>query len=178
MRITTLALMLVLLAGIGAGAATLHSPSYYIARHRVSTHIVKVVGQGGGVSQDAIDAAWKDALEIGGGDPDWKCPLTPERVVVVPSTLALGPYVFYGITVTEPALVDGKLVMVETVEIHLAKNMSCHVGQVLRHELLHVVATRRHLTDHDFAKEIERAGDEEKWVRTVYPVADMGICSE
>jgi hypothetical protein len=174
---TIKALGLILLAAIALGGlAACRPPSYYVARHRAGV-VVRVEGQGGKIDQATLDRAWKRALEIGGGNPEWALPVPLARVVYVPSSLVIGPYQFYGITVTEPAFVDGKLVLVETIEIHLPDNMACHIEQVLTHELLHTVATRRMLTDSEFQKVVERYQNEEAWVRAVWPVEDMGLCA-
>ena len=159
------------------GLRSCYSPSYYIAAARSSNDLVKVtINDTGAFDQVTIDRAWKEALLIGGGNLEWKVPVDPDHIILVPSTLAIGPYIYYGITVTQPVFEDGVLKMTETIEIHLAKNMQCHSYQVLVHEMLHTVATRRQLTDHDFADAMQKAGDEEKWVRQTYPITDMGLC--
>ena len=149
------------------------SPSNYKKTQRA---ISDVVSPSSIVTQQMLDEAWQEALEVGGGNPEWKIPVKLDHVTLVPSTLAMGPHIYYGITITEAVFENGVLRLEETIEIHLAKNMQCHVKQVLVHELLHTVATRRSLTDHDFADAAKKAGDEETWVRQVYPIADMGLC--
>jgi len=149
-----------------------YSPTYYKAVRKSAADIVT----SGPIDQIMLNEAWAEALKVGGGNPEWKVPVKLDHVILVPSTLGLGPYIYYGITITQPVFEDGKLILVETIEIHLAKNMQCHVKQVLIHELLHTVATRRSLTDHDFAAAVQKAGDEETWVRQTYPIADMGLC--
>ena len=159
------------------GLRSCYSPSYYMAASRSAKDIVKITTSSvGAFDQATIDKAWKEAIEIGGGDPTWKVSVDSDHIILVPSTLGIGPYIYYGITVTQPVFENGVLRLVETIEIHLAKNMQCHSYQVLVHEMLHTVATRRQLTDHDFAAAVQKAGDEETWVRQTYPIADMGLC--
>ena len=161
------------------GMSCCYSPAYYIRSHRAASDIVKVVGIGGGISQDAIDTAWKVALELGGGKPDWVCPVKTDRVIYVPSTLSVGSVQFYGITRWDWQPVGEKIEFVPTVEIHLSTPYNCHVKQVLVHELLHIVLTRREMADHTMAKDIAKYNsDQELMVRALYPIADMGVCGE
>lgn len=175
--LVTAAMGVIILGSTVLGMSCCYSPAYYKARARAASAIVNVTGQAGGqINQAVLDDAWKQALEIGGGNPKWALSVPLTRVIYVPSSLVLGPYQFWGITVTEPVFEDGKLVLVETIEIHLPKNMACHIKQVLIHELLHTVATRRSLVDHDFKKIIQANQNEEQWVRNIYPIVDMEIC--
>ena len=154
------------------GITNCSSPAYYMRSANAASDVVSVAK----IDQKMLDEAWQEALKVGKGNPVWPLSVPLVRVVYVPSTLAIGRYQYYGITVTEPAIVDGKLVLVETIEIHLPNNLACHLKQVLIHELLHTVATRRELTDKTFPAEVMAAGNEEAWVRTVYPINDMGVC--
>jgi len=177
-------ILVTMLAGIGLffsvalGMSCCYSPAYYKARTRASNDIVKIVGLGGGVSKDDLDAAWQEALKIGGGDSSWKCPVTTDNVIYVPSTLSVGTTQFYGITRWDAIATDNQILLVPTVEIHLAPPYKCHVKQVLVHELLHIVLTRREMTDVTMAKQEAKYADQEAMVRALYPVADMGICGE
>ena len=155
-----------------------YSPRYYRARAKAASDVVKVVGVGGGISQDAIDTAWKEALAIGGGKADWICPVTTDRVIYVPSTLSFGQYQYYGITRWDWIAVGEKIEFIPTVEIHLSTPYKCHVKQVLIHELLHIVLTRREMSDNTMSKAMAKYEDQEAMVRALYPVADMGVCGE
>ena len=149
-----------------------HTPAQYIRSHRASDDVVSAAK----IDQALLDEAWQEALRVGGGNPEWPLSVPLVRVIYVPSTLGIGQYQYYGITVTEPMLINGQLELVETIELHLPNNLECHLKQVLVHELLHTVATRRALTDKTFEAEVQKAGSEEQWVRTVYPISDMGMC--
>jgi len=170
--------LIAMVLGLGVFGSTMfvmntcYSPTYYKSRAAAAADLIVASP----IDQAMLDEAWQEALKVGGGNPEWKVPVNLDHVILVPSTLGLGQYIYYGITITQPVFEDGKLTLVETIEIHLAKNMQCHTKQVLIHELLHTVATRRQLTDHDFAAAVEKAGDEEKWVRQTYPIVDMGLC--
>lgn len=166
---------LLALALIVATFSGCQSVEQFVASRRA---IDDIVATDGTITQQMLDDAWKDALKYGKGNPSWAVPVALARVVYVPSTLAIGPYQFYGITVTEPMFVKGKLELVETIEIHLPHNLACHIKQVLTHELIHTVFTRRYLTDKTFMGEVEAAGDSETLVRQVYPIDDMGLCGD
>jgi len=177
--LVSFAIMIGILGTTALTMSCCYSPAYYRAMTRASKDIVKVVGIGGGISQDAIDTAWKEALELGGGKPDWVCPVKTDRVIYVPSTLSVGPVQFYGITRWDWQPVGEKIEFVPTVEIHLSTPYNCHVKQVLVHELLHIVLTRREMADHTMAKDIAKYNsDQELMVRALYPIADMGVCGE
>jgi len=173
-----IALMIGFLSATIITMSCCYSPAYYKARARAAADIVTVVGLGGGISQANIDDAWKEALLLGGGKPDWICPVTTDRVIYVPSTLSVGPIQFYGITRWDWQPVGEKIEFVPTVEIHLSAPYKCHVKQVLVHELLHIVLTRREMADNKMAKDIAKYSDQEAMVRALYPIEDMGVCGE
>jgi hypothetical protein len=75
--------------------------------------------------------------------------------------------------------VGEKIEFVPTVEIHLSTPYKCHVYQVLVHELLHIVLTRREMADVTMAKDLAKYNsDQEAMVRAIYPIEDMGVCGE
>jgi len=152
------------------------APGYLDEYQRVNkSHIIsQVIGPiGGSISAQTIEEAWQEALRVGHGDPSWQCPVKPDNVILVPSSLEIGNNRYYGISVSRLEFINGQMTLRETIEIHLQPKESCFIRHVLVHELLHAVALRRNLTDPEFSKKMKKYNGDEGWVRFVWPAIDI-----
>jgi len=124
---------------------------------------------GGQISHETLKQAWQEALQVFGGDPKWILPVTPERVIFVPAPLPVENNRYFGITIRRPEFINQQVVLVETIEIHLAPKESCRVYHVLVHEMGHLILLRRALTDPTFYKLMQHFPDEESILRSMWP---------
>lgn len=164
-KLTILSVVLLLVVGCASSASC--------AAKRRENIRVRVEGQKGGeLAYETLVKAWHEAIKVFGGKTEWELPFTPDRVILVPSALHMFGSRYFGLTTFQPEVVNGKLVMVEVVEIHLRPNEQCHVYHVLVHEFGHCILNRRYLADATFRKEMEKYPSEEAMVRSFWPPPD------